>query len=194
MSSALNRDFTLLSQLRDGKESAFQSVYQLHHQKIYQFSRSFLKDAALAEDVFQETFLNLWVNKARINPELAIEPLLFTICRRLIIDAFRKATASDRQRQTLIQQMAETDNATEDKILYRDLMQFTESAIANLPQQQQTVFRLSRFEGLSYDEISEMMSISRNTVKNHLIVASKKLKMALVAQGVLSILLALLLA
>jgi len=191
MSSELTTNSTLLTQLQAGNEYAFKVIYETHQQKIYHFAHSFLKDKALSDDVLQETFLSLWTNRARLDPLRNIEPILFTICKRLVIDAFRKSTATSRQRQNLLRLIAHEDNGTEEHILYTDLMQFTESTIAGLPQQQQKVFRLSRFEGRTYEEISDLLSISKNTVKNHLAVASKKLKTVLISQGVFSALLAL---
>ncbi|MNL20876.1 RNA polymerase sigma factor [compost metagenome] len=72
--------------------------------------------------------------------------------------------------------ISQTHNDTEDGIILSDLMVFAESAIKELPKQQQIVFRLSRFEGLSYEEIADRLNLSKNTVKNHLVVAVKTLR------------------
>ncbi|MEJ7694135.1 sigma factor-like helix-turn-helix DNA-binding protein, partial [Daejeonella sp.] len=57
-----------------------------------------------------------------------------------------------------------------------DLQRFTEKVLIKLPKQQQLVYRMSRQQDLSYDEIAEELLISRNTVKNHLVAALKTLK------------------
>lgn len=190
MSFKLTIDVALSSRLRSGDERAFRSVYDQHYRKIYQFANSFLKNKVLTEEVLQETFMQLWLNREQLNPELALEPLLFTICRRLVLDSFRRSASIDRQRQNLLHRRTEEDNKTEEHIVFSDLMRFTERAIAVLPKQQQAVFRLSRFEDMTYEEISAQMNISRNTVKNHLVVALKTLKTVLHGQGVYTILIA----
>lgn len=179
----------LLTQLRNSDESAFRRVYDQHYRKIYQFANSFLKDKSQSEEVVQETFLNLWMTRDRIDVARPIEPLLFTICKRLVLDAFRKATSTSKQRARLLQMMAEEDNATQDSIIFSDLMRFTEDAISELPKQQQTVFRLNKFDGHSYEEIGEQLNISKNTVKNHLVVAVKTLRAHLEGQGIVYLML-----
>ena len=188
MSVELDKDPLLLTQLRNGDEKAFRLVYDRHYRKIYQFANSFLKNKEQSEEILQETFLNFWIKREKLNVELPVEPLLFTICRRLVLDAFRKATSTDRLRVNLLKMMSEIQNDTEDHIIFSDLLRVTENAIAELPKQQQAVFRLSRFEGLSYEEIAEKMSISKNTVKNHLVVALKTLKSRLDREGMLYVL------
>jgi RNA polymerase sigma factor (sigma-70 family) len=69
-----------------------------------------------------------------------------------------------------------TTNETEEGILLEDLERFTEQVLGSLPKQQQLVYRMSRQQELSYDEIAEELNISRNTVKNHLVSALKTLR------------------
>ncbi|TDQ11492.1 RNA polymerase sigma factor [Pedobacter metabolipauper] len=185
MSSELAIDAVLLNQLRNGDKVAFRRLYDQHYRKIYQFAKSFLKNKEQSEDILQETFLTLWAKRESLNIDLPIEPLLFTICRRLVIDAFRKATSSEKYRSNLLMTMNDADTNSEDRIIYADLLRVTEGAISHLPVQQQKVFRLNRFEGLSYDEIGEHLNISKNTVKNHLVVALKTLKSELNREGIL---------
>ncbi|WP_442587072.1 RNA polymerase sigma factor [Pedobacter sp. AW31-3R] len=189
----LTVDSVLLAQLRDGDEKAFVLVYDKNYRKIYQFANSLLKNKEQSEEILQETFLNVWINRERLDIHLPIEPLLFTICKRLVLDAFRKATSTSKHLAHLFQMMADEDNGTEENIIFSDLMRFTESVIAELPKQQQTVFRLNKFEGRSYEEIGQQLNISKNTVKNHLIVAVKSLKTQLDGHGIWSVLLVLLL-
>lgn len=188
MSSELAKDAVLLTRLRNGDELAFRMLYNKHYRKVYQFAKSFLKNKEQSEDVLQETFLNLWVKKQSLNADTPIEPLLFTICRRLVIDAFRKAASSEKHRSSLLFTMNDANTSAEESIIYADLLRVTENAIAQLPLQQQKVFRLNRFDGLSYEEIGEQLNISKNTVKNHLVVALKTLKSELDCEGILYLL------
>ncbi|MFD1630480.1 RNA polymerase sigma factor [Pseudopedobacter beijingensis] len=176
---------SLLKNFRDGDEKAFRVFYDQYHRKVYRFAYSFLKEKEQSQEVLQETFINLWVNREKIDINKPIEPYLFVICKRLVLDAFRKATSTDALREGLMRKISGVDNGTEEKIIYTDIMHYAETAISKLPKQQQLVFRLSRFEGLSFDEIAERLSLSRNTVKNHLVVALKTLRTQLENQQVL---------
>lgn len=159
-----------------GSESAFKAVYDQHQAKVYRFAYTFLKDKEQSREVLQETFINLWVNREKFDANKPLEPYLFTICKRLVLDSFRKASSTSALRERLVLKMSEINTETEDKIILTDLMKYAEKAIAELPKQQQIVFRLSRYEGLSHEEIADRLDLSKNTVKNHLVVALKTLK------------------
>lgn len=165
-----------IKRLREGDALIFQQIYQDLAPKIYRLAYSFLKDKEQSEEVVQEAFIVFWENRQAFEIGRPIEPYLFTVSKRLVMDSFRKATSTNALREKLMLKISEKHNETEEKIILSDLMSFAEKAIQDLPRQQQIVFRLSRFEGLSYDEIGERLNLSKNTVKNHLVVAVKTLK------------------
>ena len=161
---------------REGNELAFRYIYLHFSTKVYAFAFSFLKERQQSEEIVQETFLALWENRQKFDENRALEPYLFTIAKRLILDQLRKVVSTSTMRAKLLAIIEKQHNETEEQIIFSDMLVFAERAINELPKQQQTVFRLSRVEGLSYEEIAEQLSLSKNTVKNHLIVAVKKLK------------------
>ena len=174
-----------LKGLQQGNESAFQQIYKSLAPKVYRFAYSYVKDSVQSEEIVQEAFIALWENRQKFDHTRAIEPYIFTISKRLVLDTFRRATSSNALRQQLILKISENHNETEEGIILSDLMNFAEKAIGELPKQQQQVFRLSRFEGLSYEEIGERMNLSKNTVKNHLVIAVKTLKVRLGRQEII---------
>lgn len=178
----LNTD--LLTRLKRGDEAAFSVLYERYYREIYNFIFTFLKQKQLTEEVLQETFLNIWVNREKIDQNKPIEPLLFTICRRKVLDNFRRITSNDALKQQLLRNMQPMVNDTEETVFYHDTVAFTNNAIKLLPKQQQMVFKLSRLEGLSSEEIASTMHLSKNTVKNHLVAAIKTLKLHFEEHGV----------
>jgi len=177
----------LMLRLKNGDESAFSIIYKTHFSKLYSFIFSFLKQKELTEEVLQETFLAIWLQRETLDIEQPIEPLLFMICRRKVLDSFRKATSSESLRQRLLRSMTELVNNTEETVFYHDVLNFTNDAISKLPKQQQLVVKLNRIDGLSYDEIAVRMQLSRNTVKNHLVTALKTLRVQFDEHGFLLI-------
>jgi len=166
---------TLLA-LKAGNESAFREIFDQNFRKLYAFSFRLLKNKEQAEEVVNDTLMNVWTNRERLNPDFPIAPYLYTISRRLALNALRQIATSQKAIDQLWVSMENASNDTEESVLLSDLQRFTESALVTLPPQQQMVFRLSRFEGLNYDEIADRLNISRNTVKNHLVAALKTLK------------------
>ncbi len=166
----------LCSRLADGDEQAFREVFDRFHRKIFQFAFNFLKDNAQSEEIVQDTFLNFWLHRETLNPDQPIAPFLFTIARRVLIDTWRKAAASERFREQVRLFMDASNNATEELIFKNELEHVVQDVLSRLSDQQQEVFTLSRYEGLSYEEIAERMHISKNTVKYHLVNALKALR------------------
>ncbi len=166
----------LSRRLSTGDEQAFRVVFDRFHLKIYQFAFNFLKDKEQSEEIVQDTFLSFWLHRSKINPEQPIAPLLFTIARRTLTDAWRKAATSQRFREHIRQIIDLSSNDTEEQVFKNDLERITHDALSKLSEQQQEVFTLSRYEGLSYDEIAERMHISKNTVKYHLVNALKVIR------------------
>jgi RNA polymerase sigma-70 factor (family 1) len=180
---SLNTD--VLTRLKNGDEAAFSAIYDRHYREIYNFIFTFLKQKQLAEELLQETFLTIWIQRERIDPLQPLEPLLFTICRRKVLDNFRRITSTEALKQQLLLTMQGMANDTEEAIFYNDTIAFTNNALERLPRQQQVVFKLSRLEGLSYDEIAERTHLSKNTVRNHLVAALKTLRLHFEEHGVI---------
>lgn len=174
---------------RRGDEHAFREIYVLFSPKVYRFAFSFLKEKQQSEEIVQETFLSLWENRIKFDETKPLEPYLFTIAKRLVLDQLRKQINTNSLRDKLLVLISEQHNETEEQIIFSDMLVFAEKAIKELPAQQQVVYRLSRVEGLSYDEIAQRLNLSRNTVKNHLVVAVKKLRTAFNKQEITFLLL-----
>lgn len=166
----------LLLALKAGDEAAFRKVFDLYYKRLHTFGFRFLKNKEQAEEIVHDALLSLWLNRDKLNVALPVLPYLYTITRRLALNALRDVATSQKAIDQLWEKMEKLSNETEEAILLSDLKQFTEQSLVNLPHQQQIVFRMSRYEGLNYDEIAEKLNISRNTVKNHLVAALKTLR------------------
>ena len=169
-------DVELISRLQLGDEAAFRIVFDRYSSKLYTFSFRLLKDKEQCHEVVQEVFLNLWLSRARLDSQYPMAPYLYTITRRLTLNALRNIASSQSAIDQLWQKTQKVSNETEEIVMFDDLERFTEGVLSRLPRQQQQVFRMSRQRELSYDEIAEELHISRNTVKNHLVAALKTLR------------------
>ncbi|SHE40873.1 RNA polymerase sigma factor [Pedobacter caeni] len=166
----------VLIDLKSGDEYAFRKIFDLHYQKLYMFCYRFLKNRQHAEEIVHDALLNVWTNREKIDENRFILPYLYTITRRLALNALRDIATSQKAMDDLWLNMKTLSNETEEIVLLNDLSQFIEDAVNQLPPQQQLVFRMSRYEGLTFDEIAAKLNLSRNTVKNHLVTALKALR------------------
>jgi RNA polymerase sigma-70 factor (family 1) len=165
-----------IPQLILGNEVAFRTIYDQYNQKIYRLAFRYLKDTSLSEEIVQETFIKLWLNRTALDPEGDIWSYLSLISKRLSLNSLREISRSTSLTIKLLSNIEEAYNGTEENIYASDLEQITEKLIHKLPRQQQQVYQLSRVKGLSHKEIAEQLCISPNTVKNHMVQALKTLR------------------
>lgn len=162
--------------LRSGDEAAFARIYKQFSTQVYQLAFRFLKDKEQSEEIVQETFIKLWLNKEKLDKEGNLWLYLYVIAKRLSLNALRKIDQSEELFAQLLIHIKEAHNHTEEDILAADMEKFTEMVLDKLPNQQRIIFRLSRVEGLTHSQIAEKLQISPNTVKNHMVAALKTIE------------------
>jgi len=178
----------LVQQLRVGDHEAFRRIYENFSNKIYGYVFKFLKDSDQAMEIVQETLLSLWLMRDSLDEKYPLGAIIFTIARRNVLNTLRKMANSEVARAEHWRLVEQANNYTETTVLLNDLKKFSESALTELPPQQQLIFRLSRYEGLTHEEIADRLQISKNTVKNHLVAALKRLRAKFQASDLLYIL------
>ncbi len=169
-------DFISIENLRKGDQQTFEQVYNHYSSQVYRLAFRFLKDKAQSEEIVQETFIKLWLNRHKLDVSGNLWLYLYVIAKRLSLNELRKISQSEELSAQLLLNITEAHNRTEEEVLAADMEKFTESVLNKLPNQQQTIFRLSRVEGLTHQQIAEKLGISPNTVKNHMVEALKNIK------------------
>ena len=180
----LPADPALILRLKSGDQAAFKEIFDLWFNKLYYFSLRYLKHKEQAEEVVQETMLQLWITRERLDESYPISPYLFTIARRLSLNALRQIASSRSATQKLFEMTSFEGFTTDEDLSVAELQRLTERALLLMPKQQQLVYRMSRNDGLSLDQIAEELGISKNTVKKHLSEALKAIKKELIDAGI----------
>ncbi|WP_147377251.1 RNA polymerase sigma-70 factor [Mangrovibacterium diazotrophicum] len=163
--------------LKNGDMQAFDTIYNRYCKRLYYFVIRYVKSDEDAEEIVQEVFIKVWENRERINVFSSFESFLFTIAYNSTISLIRKRV-SEKKYLDHLASIQETQNAPEvvNEVQFHELNERVNQLIAELTPRQQEIFRLSREEGLSHDEIAVRLSLSSNTVKNHLVSALKYLR------------------
>lgn len=153
------------------EEQTFQQLFQSLSERLrnYLYYRS--GDRAQAEDITQEAFLRLWQNCGQVTPEKA-RPYLFRIANNLFLDQIkhRQVVLAFRQKTTEPPAVDLPDQLVEAEAFREALIR----AIQALPEKQRVVFLMSRTDGLTYQEIAELLGISKKAVE-------KRMSQALIA-------------
>ena len=152
----------------DGDEAAFGEVYDALAPRLLRFLRRQTRHEGQAEDLLQETFLNICGARASFFRGARVTPWAFTIARRLLIDATRKG-----QRQVPIARDADLESAPppskaprgDEVVQARQLAARMEEELQRMPEPQREAFMLVRVDGLSIAEAAEVLSITPNALK-----------------------------
>jgi len=161
---------------KTGDHSSFQRVFNLFHKQVFSYLFAFTKSKEDTEELVQESFVSLFTNRNNILHKEGIYPYLFVIAKRMLISDFRKKIVRSKYQSHLSLTWNEQTLETQELLDEKDLCLTLERLMETLPIKEQEVFRLSKLQGLSYQEIAEQSGTSKNTVKNQLISASKKIK------------------
>ncbi len=167
------RELILL--LRQGSEDAFTVLYERYWRQVYNFSRLYLTNADAAEDVVQEVFVKIWETHEFLREDDHFKGLLFIITRNLVFNRHRKNLNEDFYKVTVLAALEEAYDV-EEEIDARDLREYMDRLIDELPPRRREIFNLSRKEQKSYKEIAFLLNISEKTVENQIREALKYLK------------------
>ena len=167
---------SVILRLQKGDSDAFQELYNQYHQPLYHYVLRFVKSPALAEDVLQDVFLKIWEIRSRIDPELSFKAYLYRISRNSVFKLLKKIAVDENLRVQVLKQFSQSVADADLKVLWQQYEELLHAAINRLPPQRQKVFRLCREEGKTYEQVADELGISRNTVKEHMVLAMKLIR------------------
>jgi RNA polymerase sigma-70 factor (family 1) len=170
---------TLLGRVAEGDESAFRELFDWHRDKLYAYMLRLSNERVVAEDIVQEVFLKIWINKHELTSIRNFDAYLFTIARNHAFNLSKQIVNRQALLNDITSGLSQSDVFTEKDVDYKNLYTLLVQELSKLPAQQRKVFTLSRFEGLSNEDIARAQSISVGTVKKHLSLATLTLKAAL---------------
>lgn len=152
-----------------GSEAAFCKLFDQYWNRVYASALVITRSAQLAQDIAQEVFLQLWQHRGKAAGIEKLDGYLFITARNLILRKLSRLKMEDAYQHYLSSQLEEEINDAGSPAELKELQHIVESGIARLPPQQQKAFRLSREKGLSHEEISLHMGVSRGAVKDYIV-------------------------
>jgi len=179
-------DETLLELLKNEDRLAFNMLYNRYWKKLYNITNKRIKDREAAEEIVQDLFTSLWLNRKKINIHTSFENYLYGSIRYLIIACYQKQANKLKFEENFSKVNTLTDNTTEDAILTNDLIQSLNRRVYMLPDKCRSVFELSRKDHKTNKEIAMVMGISEKTVENHMTKALKILRISLTSLSIAS--------
>ncbi len=168
MEKLLHTEKELVKKLKDGDSFAFEVLFYKYRNKIKGFALKIVPAQIDPEEIVQEVFVRVWLKKEAIDPEKDFQSYLFSIAKHLVLDHLKSAV---NRKLYFVGEHFQQDLVEEDG-LEASISEETEAKLQKLineiPERRREIFRLSRFEGLSYKQIAERLNISENTVDSQI--------------------------
>jgi RNA polymerase sigma-70 factor (ECF subfamily) len=173
-------DEELLACFRRGQREAFGVLLRRYEGELYGYLRRYLGDGELAQDVFQNTFLQVFTKIKKYDPARPVRPWLYTIATNQAIDALRRgarfqAVSLDQEREEsdadAPQLMSLLDSRCPsplDLVHGEERRQLVRESVDRLPEFLRQVVLLAYYQGLKYKDIAGILGIPVGTVKSRL--------------------------
>ena len=167
----------LIIELKRGSQKAFDDIYAMYSKRLFAYCLQYTKSVEDAEDIVQDVFVKLWINRENIRQEVTLRSLLFIMSKYSLINAYRSRVNSLLYEDYVATYMgAASENDMNSQLEYDDFVHHVKKILKDLPITQRSVVELSRIEQLNNKEIAEKLSLSEQTVKNQLSLGLKILR------------------
>ncbi|MDO8629901.1 MAG: sigma-70 family RNA polymerase sigma factor [Phycisphaerales bacterium] len=173
-------DQKLLQEYLDGKAGSFELLVRRHTRELYQFVLRFTGDSVAAEDVVQETFLQVYSSARTYDPHRRFKPWLFTIAANKARDALRRrnrrhevpfdANIGDENEtgRRFVDLLSAEDTTPDEALLADEKRQVVRGVVESMPDNLSEVLILAYYHRFPYKEIGEIVGIPLGTVKSRL--------------------------
>ncbi len=167
-------DSELIQRVVTSDREAFQTLFLKYQPALHKLIYFKTRDSHLAQDIVQETFLKIWLNRNSLKPELSIFSYMARISSNLIKDHFKHLKVRDKHKDSIPQPTISIHDNPENVLDYKILREQIQQIVNNhLSETCRTIFLLSRIEDKSNNEIAETLGISTKKIENQLYYALK---------------------
>jgi RNA polymerase sigma-70 factor (ECF subfamily) len=164
----IHNEEDLLLLISQGDEAAFRIIYDQYRQKIYGYAFHITDSQLLADEVIQEVFLKVWLNRSTLIDVKNFNAWLHAIARNYVYDSLKAAARELQAKKAFGAEVSTETNEVENALTSKINEKLLNDALKELSPQQLQVYKLSREQGLKRRQIAQQLNISENTVKTHL--------------------------
>jgi len=177
MQSITDEEFVAWSEgLRRSDRKAYSALFQATYDALFGFARYITRDEDAAHDILQDVYLKIWQVRETIDPTRSLRALMYQMVRNYALNHERRKRthATDSLEKSMIE--PSIDTTAEEDLDTRALSDRLRAWIDAMPERRREAFVLSRFEGLSHEEIARVMNLTPRTVNNHIVLALQDLR------------------
>ncbi|MDN5217367.1 sigma-70 family RNA polymerase sigma factor [Fulvivirgaceae bacterium BMA12] len=157
----------LIEQLKAGDEKAYETLYAHYQHKLRAYAYAITQSDIMAEEMVQEVFIKLWVDKKNLQPDLNFDYYIFKVTRNLAFNHLKKTARNERLKREQLARIANNNFSTQDNLTFEEYQRIVWEIAKKLPAQKKAIYELFHQKGLSNEAIAVQLGISLKTVQNN---------------------------
>lgn len=178
----MNSDSEIIRRIRQGDKQEFEKLFRSSYVSLVRYAKKILKDHDTAEEIVQDLFFRLWQDRGNLTIESSLNGYLFRSVHNRSLHFIEHQKVVDRHAGEIAASADQIAEPVTEAIYYSELQSKVARVLERLPERCSVIFRMSRFEGLKYNEIAEKLSVSLKTVEANMGRALKEFRKALAEQ------------
>ena len=155
----------MIEGLRRKDKVVFDYIFNYYYSSLCAFSMNYLNDRNAGEDLVQDFFVSLWIESPNLQILSSLKSYLFASVKNRCLDFLKHQKVSEKYRAYILFSAESGDNTADHYFAESELRQAIQKSLEKLSPRGREIFELSRLKGLSNQEISEQLKISKRTVE-----------------------------
>lgn len=176
--------FQLQQLTAEGDEKAFEQLYLLHKDRVYEIALTYTELPVIAEEILQDIFVQVWMKRTSLPAIADFKAWLFILTRNRSFNVLRSIARAGTRERDMIHYLPGSGDTADHRVLSADMENLVREAVQLLTPAQRTAFELFKLKGLSREETAAAMGISPNTAKVHVMQAMRTIRAYLVGKRV----------
>jgi RNA polymerase sigma-70 factor, ECF subfamily len=168
-------ELVYLKRISEDDQRSFDDLFMHYQPKLIHFINGFIKDQEEARDMAQDIFFKIWTSRATLTRVNSFKSYLFQMARHAIYDYYDHSLVKQKYESKQME-LSGSEESIEANIYAQELELSLDLAIENMPEQRKLIYKLSRKEGLSNDEIAKRLNLNKRTVENQISLALAALR------------------
>jgi RNA polymerase sigma-70 factor (ECF subfamily) len=164
----------VLEDLKKGEHKAFEAAFMSYFDKVKRFIAGLIRSDEDAEDLAQDVFAKIWTERDALDTNLSFQSFLYTMARNAAFNYLKRQSVRTTYANEYVQ--PEETDTPEEAVFAKEIELLIEMALRRMPEKRSRIYRLSRQQGLSNDEIAKRLTISKKTVENNLSMALNEIR------------------
>jgi RNA polymerase sigma-70 factor (ECF subfamily) len=175
----MDSDREIIARIRQGDKQEFEKLFRSSYVSLVRYAKTMIRDHDSAEEIVQDLFFRLWQDRQNLNIESSLNGYLFRSVHNRALHYIEHQKVISRHAGEVAAAAELTVEPVTDSIYYHELQARVARVLERLPDRCRMIFRMSRFEGLKYNEIADKLAVSLKTVEADMGKALKEFRKAL---------------